>query len=162
MNIIQLLGIVALCYGVLRFWKWKLKEGYDLEEGNIAYLFFLSTQLLSVFLIYLNCLDPQVTIYFDSMSMFGSGAFDFWTSMGIIIFGSVFVYMIANVLGHMVFRVGTMSEIGLYEEIKTNNITASLIASVLILILSYISSYTLLRSFIFDWISEQAGLVPII
>jgi Sec-independent protein secretion pathway component TatC len=57
--------------------------------------------------------------------------------------------------------VGYQSEKGLYEEIKEDNLAASLIASFLILTIGFVLSHFVLNPFIFEWISKNAQFIPL-
>lgn len=162
MNSVEVLMTCGLIFGVIRYWRWKLQGGYDIQLSNKTYGVFLGGQLLTILIMMLVSIDPQNSSYMESLSMFGSGALDYWTVIGVQLFGIVLLYMLSNVVGHLMYNVTLKEEMGIYDEIREENMTVSIVVSLLVLITGYMTSYYLLRSYIFDWISANSGLVPLI
>jgi hypothetical protein len=81
MNSIEVLMTIGLVYGMLKFWKWKLQGGYDIELNNNAYGIFLGGQLLALLLIIVGSIDPQNSAYLEGLTMFGDGALNYWTAI---------------------------------------------------------------------------------
>ncbi len=161
MNGMEILLVIALIYGVLKYWKWKLQGGYDVDPKNKAYGIFVGGQVLTIFLMLMGSIDPQISAYLEGLSLFGEGAFDFWTVIGVQLFGIVLLFMLSNVIGHLLFNITLKEQDGLHEEIKSENTSAVIIAAIIILVIGYSASYFVLRPYIFDWINSNAGLTPI-
>jgi len=160
-NVIEVLITIGLIYGILKYWNWKLIGGYDIERTNKALGIFMLGQLLNVLAMSINSVDPQVQSYMENMSFFGSGALDLWAFIGISVFGLSILFMLSNVIGVLIFNVGFKSENGLFEEIRDENISSTIVASAIIFAVGFTSSYFILRPFILDWVSSHAGLIPL-
>jgi hypothetical protein len=160
-NAIEVLMTIGLLYGTLKYWNWKLRGGYDISNTNKAYGIFLFGQISCLLFMITNGLDPQNHAYMEHMNLFGEGAFDLWSVLGIQLFGLILLFMLANVIGTILFNVGFQSENGLYEELREENLTAALVASSIIFTVGYTSSFYILRPFILDWVSRNAGLIPL-
>jgi uncharacterized membrane protein YjfL (UPF0719 family) len=161
MNSMEILILVGLIYGLLRYWKWKLMIGYDVLLENRAFGIFMTGQVLTLLIILVSSIDPQNSSYLESLSWFGKGAMDYWTVIGVKLFGIVILYMLANVAGHLLIRIVLTDDRGLYDEIRNENNSVALIVSVCVLAVGFISSSFVLKPYIFDWISSKAGLVPL-
>lgn len=153
---------IVLFYGVLKYWKWKLGKGYDISLKNRAYGVFLSVQLLTLALMLILSTDSQNAVYLESYTLMGKGAMEYWSYLGVHLFGIVFLFMIANVIGHLLFVVTMKEELSLYEEIMEENISAALITVTLILISGMALASSLLKPYLFDWISDTDQIIPMI
>jgi hypothetical protein len=160
-NAIEVLMTVVLLYGLLKYWNWKLKGGYDINSSNKAYGIFLLGQTLCMLFMIISGLDPQNQAYIENMNLIGGGAFDLWAIIGIQLFGLILLYMLSNVIGTLLFKVGFPGENTLFEELRDGNISAALVSVALIFTIGYTSSYYVLRPFILDWVSRNAGLIPL-
>jgi hypothetical protein len=161
MNSIEVLMTIGLVYGMLKFWKWKLQGGYDIELNNNAYGIFLGGQLLALLLIIIGSIDPQNSAYLEGLTMFGDGALNYWTAIGVQVFGVVIIYMLSNVISHLMFNITLKAQSSIYDEIALGNFAAAIVISILTLIIGYVSSYFLLRTYLFEWVNTSAGLVPL-
>lgn len=161
LNSIEVILAIGLMYLIFRFWNRRIRLNYTIEKSNKAFPIFLSMQVLTMLVVIINGIDPQNLIYLEGLSMFGSGASDYWSTVGIELVGFSLIFILANVIGHVLFMSGFKSENGLYEEIKSDNWPVVLIASTLILAFGYLGSHFVLKSFIFDWISRNAVLIPL-
>lgn len=161
MNSIEVLILVGMIYGLLRYWRWKLMLGYDVVLENRAFGIFTAGQIITLLIILLSSIDPQNSAYLETLSFFGKGAMDFWTVIGVQLFGVVLLFMLANVVGHLLIRMILNNNNGLYDEIKNENVSLSLIVTACILSIGFISSSFVLKPYIFDYISSKAGLVPL-
>jgi Sec-independent protein secretion pathway component TatC len=81
--------------------------------------------------------------------------------IGIQIFGLTVLFMLSNIIGNLLFKVAYPTVNGLFEDIREDNITSTLVASAIIFSIGYSSSYFVLRPFILDWVSKNAGLIPL-
>jgi len=160
MNSIEVLTLVGMIYGLMRYWRWKLMFGYDIVLQNHAYGIFTAGQIVTLLIIMSSSIDPQNSVYIETLSFFGKGALDFWTVIGIQLFGVVFLFMLANIFGHLLIRM-VLNNNGLYDEIKDGNISVSLIVTSFILSIGFVSSSFVLKPYIFDYISSKANLVPL-
>ena len=104
MNSIEVLILVGMIYGLLRYWRWKLMLGYDVVLENRAFGIFTAGQIITLLIILLSSIDPQNSAYLETLSFFGKGAMDFWTVIGVQLFGVVLLFMLANVVGHLLIR----------------------------------------------------------
>lgn len=161
LNSIELIMLVGMVYGLLRYWRWKLMFGYDILPDNRAFGIFTAGQIITLLLILLSSIDPQNSAYLETLSFFGNGALDFWTVIGFQLFGVVLLFIFANVVGHLLIRMILNKNHGLYEEIKNESFSIVLIVTACILSIGYISSYFVLKPYIFDFISSKADLVPL-
>lgn len=150
-----------MIYGLLRYWRWKLLLGYDIIIENRAFGIFITGQITTLLIILYCSIDPQNSAYLETLSFVGKGALDFWTVIGIQLFGVVLLFMLANVFSHLLIRMILNNNNGLYDEIKNENISVSLIVSACILSIGFITSSFVLKPYIFDYISSKANLVPL-
>lgn len=161
LNSVEVLVTIGLIYMMLKYWNRKLRTGYSIETGNKAFGIFISFQIVTILLVVVHGINPQNALYMEGFSMFGKGAYDYWSIVGVQIVGFSLALILANLMGHLLFMVGYQSEKGLYEEIKEDNLAASLIASVLILTIGFVLSHFVLNPFIFEWISRNAAFIPL-
>jgi hypothetical protein len=162
MNMIEVILLIGLMYGVIRYWKWKLQGGYDLSLENLSYGIFLGGQLLSVFLMVISSVDEQILIYLEGLKVFGSGSLDFWTMLGVQLFGIVFLYMLSNVVVHLLYNSTLKRELSIYHELKNNNYSVALLLVILTLCVTHVTAVYVLKPFLFDWVSQQAKLIPMV
>lgn len=161
LNSVQILVAIALMYAAVKYWNKKLRLGYALEPRNRAYNLFITGQVLSILVIIIYGIDEQNAIYLEGLSLFGSGALKFWSIIGIEVVGFVLVYMLSNLFGHLLYAIGYQSEKGLYEDVREEDWTASIMVSAFIIAVAYVASHFVLKPFIFDWVSRNAGLIPL-
>lgn len=159
-NAIEVLITLVLIYGILLYWKRKLIRGYDIDQSNLSYTVFISSQILTILFMVLFSIDPQNSAYLETLTLFGEGADDLWTTLSIQLFGLSFLFILANVLGHLLFR-SAINNNGLYQEIRSNVLSASIMASVIVFSIGTVASNFVLKPFIYDWISSHAGLIPL-
>lgn len=159
-NSMEVLITIGLIYGVLKYWNWKLVGGYDVETKNRSYGIFVFGQIATMFAIIIEGLDPQNSAYLENLSMFSDGAYDYWSVLGVQLFGFILLFMTSNIIGHLLFRIGFDKNNSLYETIREDNTTPVLVATVVIFVIGFVSSAYVLRPFIFDWISRNAALIP--
>jgi hypothetical protein len=160
-NAIEVIITIGFIYGVLKYWNWKLKGGYDIEITNRSYGVFLFSQIFTMLFMIISGLDPQNQAYMEHMNFFGDKAFDLWTVIGIQIFGLTLLFMLSNIIGILLFKIAFPTKNGLFEDIREDNLSATLVASVIIFTVGYTSSMYVLRPFILDWVSRNAGLIPL-
>lgn len=160
-NAIEVIITIGLIYGILKYWNWKLKGGYDLETTNRSYGVFLFSQILTILFMIISGLDPQNQAYMEHMNFLGDGAFDLWSVIGIQIFGLTLLFMVSNIIGTLLFKTAFPTKNGLFEDIREDNLTPTLVASGIIFAVGYTSSLYVLRPFILDWVSRNAGLIPL-
>ena len=160
-NAIEVIITIGFIYGVLKYWNWKLKGGYDIEITNRSYGVFLFSQIFTMLFMIISGLDPQNQAYMEHMNFFGDKAFDLWTVIGIQIFGLTLLFMLSNIIGTLLFKIAFPTKNGLFEDIREDNLSATLVASVIIFTVGYTSSMYVLRPFILDWVSRNAGLIPL-
>ena len=161
LNSIEVLVAIGLMYGVFKYWNRKLRLAYSIERKNRAFGIFMFFQVITLMAIIISGVDPQNSVYLEGLSMFGVGAYKYWSIVGVELFGFTIVYILANLFGHILFSAGYQSENSLYEEIKDDNWSVVMIASALILSLGYLGSSFVLKPFIFDWISRNAAFIPL-
>lgn len=160
-NSIEVVIIIILIYGILKFWNWKLKGGYNLEPSNKSYGIFLFCQIITILFMTISGLDPQISPYMENMNFFGKDSFNLWSVIGIQFFGITILFMLSNNIGNLLFKIAFPTANGLFEDIRENNKTATLIASAIIFSIGYSSSFFILRPFILEWVTKNAGLVPL-
>ena len=160
-NAIEVIITIGFIYGVLKYWNWKLKGGYDIEITNRSYGVFLFSQIFTMLFMIISGLDPQNQAYMERMNFFGDKAFDLWTVIGIQIFGLTLLFMLSNIIGTLLFKIAFPTKNGLFEDIREDNLSATLVASAIIFTVGYTSSMYVLRPFILDWVSRNAGLIPL-
>ena len=160
-NAIEVIITIGFIYGVLNYWNWKLKGGYDIEITNRSYGVFLFSQIFTMLFMIISGLDPQNQAYMEHMNFFGDKAFDLWTVIGIQIFGLTLLFMLSNIIGTLLFKIAFPTKNGLFEDIREDNLSATLVASAIIFTVGYTSSMYVLRPFILDWVSRNAGLIPL-
>lgn len=159
-HLCQVLFLIGLLFGIIRYWRWKLGKGYAIPLNNKSYGLFLAMQLLTVFIMIFMSSDTQNELYLESLNPFGKDAIDFWEYIAIQLFGVVFLMMIANVVGHLMYQITLKKEMSLYEEIMQDHITPSLIVSLTIFIIGLFLSTQLLKPYLFDLISETPSILP--
>jgi hypothetical protein len=159
-NAIEVIIIIGFIYGILKYWNWKLRGGYDIEITNRSYGLFLVGQILTILIMTTSGQDPQNQAYLEHMNFFGDKAFDLWSIIGIQIFGITLLFMLSNIIGTLLFKIAFPTKNGLFEDIRADNLTSALVASGIIFALGYASSIYILRPFILNWLSGNAGLIP--
>jgi hypothetical protein len=159
MNATEVLILIGLLFGSLKYWKWKLLVKFDIQQSNIAFGIFLSGQILAISLILFSSMDPQNGAYLESLSWFGNGSMNFWNIIGIQIFGILVIYLFANIIGHLIIK-GLLNSNSIQEEIRNENISIALLTALSVIVIGFTTSSFVLRPFIFNWIAEKATLVP--
>lgn len=162
MNMIEIILLIGLIYGVIRYWKWKLEGGYDLTLENLSYATFLGGQILCVLLLIIGSVDEQILIYMEGLNLFGAGAFSFWTMLGLQLFGIVFLYMLSMVASHLLFNITLKKELSIYHEFKNNSIGVALILTIISISICFVAANYVLKPFLFDWIMKQSKLIPMV
>jgi hypothetical protein len=158
---IELIIAIGLAYLLFRYWNSKLRKGYSLEKTNKSYALFLVMQVLTLLIVIIQGIDPQNAIYLEGLSMFGEGGYQYWSIVGVQLAGFSVIFVLANLLGHILFSAGYKSEQGLYDEVKADNWPVVMIASALIFMFGYIAAHFVLKPFIFDWVSHNAVFIPL-
>jgi len=161
-HLTEVLMLIVLLFGTSKYWTWKLRKGYNIENKNISYSIFVSIQFLTMAMMTFLSADAQNSSYIESLSLIGDGAWECWTYLGINIFGLVFLMMIANIIGHLMYAITMKEELSLYEEIMENNIAPVILCSILILIFGILLSIYILKPYLLDWISSKSNLVPLL
>ena len=161
LNLVEIVMAIGLMFATLRYWNNKLRKGYDIGGKNKSYSVFIGFQMLTIIVIMLYGIDPQNSLYLEGLSLFESGAREYWSIIGVQLMGFVLVFILANLIGHILFKVGYLSENGLYKEIKNDNIAASIIVSTIIFSTAILISHFVLKAFLFDWVSRNAALIPL-
>lgn len=161
MNSMEVVLIVGLVYASLKYWNNKLGNGYGIGNNNRAFGIFQGAQIISIFgLVYVG-LDPQNSLYMEECTLTGYGAKDYWSLIGVELVLFIAVYILANLISHLVFKLSRKAEIGLYVELKNDNVASAMVYSVLMIITSISISYFVLKPFLFDWVSRNAPLIPL-
>ena len=160
-NSLEVVITIVLIYGVLLYWKRKLIRGNDIESSSIAYAIFISSQILTILFMVLFSIDPQNSAYLESLTLFSKGADNLWTTMSIQLFGLAFLFILANSIGHLLFKVSKNDQNGLYSDLRANKISSSIVVSVIIFTIGVVASNFILKPFIFNWISEHVGIIPL-
>jgi multisubunit Na+/H+ antiporter MnhG subunit len=93
--------------------------------------------------------------------MFGKGANNLWTTISIQLFGIVFLFILANVAGHLLFKVSKNDLDSLYVDMRTNKLSSIIIASVIIFAIGVVASNFILKPYIYNWISAHVGIIPL-
>lgn len=158
----EVLMLIVLLFGTSKYWTWKLRKGYNIENKNISYSIFVSLQLLTMAMMTFLSADAQNSSYIESLSLIGNEAGECWSYIGVNIFGLVFLMMIANILGHLMYTITMKAELSFYEEIMENNIAPVILCGILILLLGTALSIYILKPYLLDWISSNSNLVPLI
>lgn len=161
LNSMEVLIAVGLMYGMFKYWNKKLRLAYGIEGTNKGFAIFMFFQVITMLVIIVQGIDPQNAIYLEGLSMFGNGAYEYWSIVGVELFGFTLTYILANLFGHILFSVGYQSEQGLYDEVKEDKWHIIPIACALILAFGYILSHFVLKSFIHEWISNNAAFIPL-
>lgn len=159
---LEILLFIGLLFGVIKYWSWKLGKGYDISLQNRSYGLFMGMQLLTLTLMMFLSTDSQNAVYLESYTMVGTGASEYWSYLGVHMFGLVFLLMIANVIGHLMYMITLKEELSLYEEIMEDHLTPAMVASLVILISGLVLSTYLLKPYLFDWISDTQKIIPMI
>ena len=160
-NALEVVITIVLIYGALLYWKRKLLRGYDIESSSIAYTVFISSQILTILFMVLFSIDPQNSAYLESLTLFSKGADNLWTTMSIQLFGLTFLFILSNVVGHLLFKVSKNDHEDLYSELSANKLSSSIVASVIIFAIGVVTSNFILKPFIYNWISEHVGIIPL-
>jgi hypothetical protein len=105
-------------------------------------------------------MDPQNAAYLESLSWFGKGSMNFWNIIGIQVFGVLLIYCLSNVIGQLIIKNVLNNNNSIYEELRNESLSVSIITSVAVISVGFVSSTFVLRPFIFNWIAEKATLVP--
>lgn len=158
----EVLMLIVLLFGTSKYWTWKLRKGYNIENKNISYSIFVSLQFLTMAMMTFLSADAQNSSYIESLSLIGNEAGEFWSYIGVNIFGLVFLMMIANIIGHLMYTITMKAELSFYEEIMENNIAPVILCGILILLLGTALSIYILKPYLLDWISSNSNLVPLI
>lgn len=161
MNSMEVLIAIGLLYGMFKYWNKKLRLTYEIESSNRAFGLFLFFQVITMIVVIIEGIDPQSAMYMEDLTMFGNGAYEFWSIVGVKIIGFIAVFILANLFGHILFSAGYQSEKPLYEQVKEDNWQVVLIACGLILTFGLLISYFVLRPFMLEWISSNATFIPL-
>ena len=161
-HLTEVLMLIVLLFGTSKYWTWKLRKGYNIENKNISYSIFVSLQFLTMAMMTFLSADAQNSSYIESLSLIGNGAGECWSYIGVNIFGLVFLMMIANIVGHLMYAITMKAELSFYEEIMENNIAPVILCGILILLLGTALSIYILKPYLLGWISTNSNMIPLI
>lgn len=161
-HIVEVIMLIGMLFLTIKFWSWKFKRGYQINKGNLSYSIFICFQLMTLFLIFLLSQDVQISVFLETLQLFGSTAINYWIYIGVLISGVSISFILSNLIGHLLFLTAIKDEISLYDEIKANNISQVILSSTITLIVGMLLGNYLLKPLLFDWISNSRNLIPMI
>lgn len=159
--IAELIIASGLIYTILNFWKRRMQKPYGIESTNKAYGLFLATQIITLLLIVWLAIDPQSLVYMEDLQPTGAGSGLFWTFYGFQIIGFLITYLLSAIMARLIFRYAFQSGKDLNKEISEDNWGPGLIVGCMTIFFGVIVSGFLLRSVVWEWISGNAGFVPL-
>jgi hypothetical protein len=115
-------------------------------------------QIISILVIYLTVNDEQILAYIDNFSPFDKKSSVFWSIYGIEILGFLLVYLISNLVAHLMFFSCFKLSKGIYKDIVENKIGTSILIISILISISFILSNSVLRPFIFDFITRNSSV----
>lgn len=161
-QLIEVLIVIVYIFGMLRYWNWKLKNGYSLGNENLAYGIFLGGQLLGSFIILWQGIDPQASSYLEGHTLFGKHAWELWSYFGMCLFGFALTHILAHFTSLLVVNFSVLPDGGLYEEIRGESIGAGVIGAMAMVVMSFTWTYFVMRPFLFEWALElQTGIITL-
>lgn len=132
-SIIGMLGI-GFVLALLKYWNRKLHQKYSLEENNLSYGIYLASQLIGFSILYSMAVEPllvlKTTLEISSKSASFTDLSQYLGLFLVIVLVFFTVIVSAATLGYKVF---TGNRSGLFDAIKVNNKSASLIVASLII-----------------------------
>jgi hypothetical protein len=161
-HIAEVFMLIGMLFFTIKFWSWKLQRGYQVEKDNLSYSIFIGFQLITLFLTFLLSQDVQISVFLETLQISGSNAMNYWIYIGVLISGVTLSFILSNIIGHLLFLTAIKENIGLYEEIKANNISKVILSAIITLIVGMLIGNYLLKPFLFDWISNSRNLIPMI
>jgi hypothetical protein len=161
-HIAEVIMLIGMLFITIKFWSWKLKKGYQINGDNLSYSIFICLQLITLFLTFLLSQDVQISVFLETLQLFGSNAMNYWIYIGVLISGVSLSFILSNIIGHLLFLTAIKDEISLYDEIKANNISQVILSSIITLIVGMLLGNYLLKPLLFDWISNSRNLIPMI
>jgi hypothetical protein len=157
----ELIIATGLVFTLLSFWRRRLQKAYFIESSNKAYALFLAMQIIALMLIVWLGIDPQSVVYMEDLQPTGSRSGLFWTVYGFQTIGFLLTYIVSVTLSLAVFKSGFKSEKGLNKEISEGNWGPPLIVGCITVFLAVVVGGIVLRPLLLDWVSRNAGFVPL-
>ncbi len=158
LHLIDLLVFCGLIFAILKYWERKVLRANFLETMNSSYAVFIVGQIISIVVVYMTVNDEQVLAYIDNFSPFDKKSSVFWSIYGIEILGFILVYLISNLLAHLMFFSCIKSSKGIYKDIVENKIGSSFLIVSILISISLILSNSVLRPFIFNFITSNSPI----
>jgi hypothetical protein len=153
--------LLGLVFFTIKFWNWKLLKGYDITRDSYSFTIFLSAQISTLVFVFILSQDEQLTMYLETLKLFGSDVNSYWTYIGVLLFGVSTTFVAANVVGHLLYLITIKEDNNLYNEMKSENYSKVILTSILIFLIGIIFGNYLLKPFLFDWISNSQKMIPI-
>lgn len=161
-SIMEALILGGLIYGLLLYWKRRVMEKEHIPETSRAAGLYLGAQVLSILFIVLLGLDPQTEMYMKELKPFGENYAEFWSDYGVITAGYVVAFILANFFTMILFKYTNWSGIGLYEELRTDDVANIIAPSIMVIAFAIVLAQYSLKPFLLDWISRHAALIPLV
>lgn len=161
LDVVQLIIVIAIIYGIVRYWNNRLSTKYMISAENKSYKLFLTGQVSSVLVTVFYSVDPQNNVYLKRYSLLGNGAMEFWSVIGVEIVAFILMLIVANLVGHLLYALSKQGDKSLYEQILNDDWSASILFSMMVVTISAIGSNFVLRPFLLDWISSNSGFIPL-
>jgi hypothetical protein len=158
LHLIDLLVFCGLIFAILKYWERKILKANFLETINSSYAVFMVGQIISILVIYLTVNDEQIIAYIYNFSPFDKKSGVFWSIYGIEILGFLLVYLISNLVAHLMFFSCFKLSKGIYKDIVENKIGTSILIISILISISLILSNSVLRPFIFDFITSNSPI----
>lgn len=151
--------IIALIMGyvILNYWKNKLLKEYKLTLNNLPYGIFMSSQMLSVFVIIYFGTDPLNSMYIEQLPPMSAS---FWSIFGIELLVFFACFLLCYLISMIFYRVIISTGDSLFEEIYNEKVAPILIHAVVMISFSILISNFLVKPYIYDWVVGMVGLVP--
>lgn len=158
LHLIDLLVFCGLLFVIIKFWERKILKTYFLDTVNNSYAIFLVGQIISLLLMFMIVNDEQILAYIDNFSPFEKNTNVFWAIYGIETLGFSLIYVVSNLIAHLVLNSSVKLSSGIYKDIVDNKTSTSLILITILIAVSLILSNTVLRPFIFDFITRNSPI----
>jgi hypothetical protein len=161
-HIVEVFILIGMLFFTIKFWSWKLHKGYRVDKDSLSYSVFIGFQLIMLFLTFLLSQDVQISVFLETLQLFGTKSISYWIYIGVLTSGISLSLILSNIIGHLLFLTAIKDEFSLYEEIKANNISKVILVSVLTLIVGMLLGNYILKPFLFEWVSNSQNLIPMI
>jgi len=159
-NFSEVILLTTLIYLSIKYWKSKLLYPFCKGENIYSYSVFVLFQIITLSLIFFSSFDSQTFAFVTDIDLFGNKSKENWAFLGVQVVGSSLTYIIANVFGHLIYKIAGVSKKGLYNSISLDEKQNVLLASILILVFGYAISLFVLRPFLLNWIADSIAYLP--